>query len=175
MENREYSQVNAEELNDDVAADSLFQKRRCCFCFSWRSSRSSTPAVGLNWWQRVRSLEINPNPENSFWTRGISALKKIREWSEIVAGPRWKTFIRRFSRTGRRRNNNNNNNFCCNYQYDPLSYALNFDEGAGQNVNFGDGEEDYYGLRNFSVRYATVNPASAKASTDLCRDGPNFV
>ncbi|XP_027124971.1 uncharacterized protein [Coffea arabica] len=173
MESREYSQVNAVEANDDAAADSLFQKRRCCFCFSWRSNRSSTPAVGLNWWQRARSLEINPSPENSFWARGISALKKIREWSEIAAGPRWKTFIRRFSRTGRRRNNNNN--FGCNYQYDPLSYSLNFDEGTGQNGDFDDGEEDYYGLRNFSVRYATVNPASAKASMDLDKDGPNFV
>ncbi|KVH98091.1 hypothetical protein Ccrd_023690 [Cynara cardunculus var. scolymus] len=32
------------------------------------------------------------------WSRGIDALKKIQEWSEIVAGPRWKTFIWRFNR-----------------------------------------------------------------------------
>ncbi|KAL3512902.1 hypothetical protein ACH5RR_025619 [Cinchona calisaya] len=165
MERCEYSQVNA-ELNDDVPADSLFQKRRCCFCFTWTSnSNRSTPAVGLNWWQRVRSVEITR--DNSLWARGINGLKKLREWSEIVAGPRWKTFIRRFNRTGRR------NNSSSNYQYDPLSYALNFDEGPGQNENFGEDED--HGLRNFSVRYASVPASSAKASMDFGKDGPNFV
>ncbi|KAI5683487.1 hypothetical protein M9H77_04715 [Catharanthus roseus] len=157
MEGREYTQVNAEP-NDD-STETLFQKRRCCFCFSW-SSGDGTPAVGLNWWQRIRTVEFQ---DNSFVTRGINAFKKLREWSEIVACPRWKTFIRRFNRSNKRNTN---------YRYDPLSYSLNFDEGPGQNGEFT--ESDDYGLRNFSVRYASI-PASAKASMDLGKDGPSFV
>ena len=74
---------------------------------------------------------------------------KLREWSEIIAGPRWKTFIRRFNR--------NRSGSCrhAKYQYDPLSYALNFDEGGGQNRNFEDEEDG--GFRNFSTRYAAVS------------------
>lgn len=82
-----------------------------------------------------------------------------------MAGPRWKTFIRRFNRTGRRNNSPN-------YHYDPLSYALNFDEGPGQSGHFAEDED--YAVRNFSVRYASVS-ASAKASMDFGKDGPNFV
>lgn len=162
MEGGEYGQVNAEPIDD--VTESLFQKRRCCFCFTWTSTSNSgrTPAAaGLNWWQRIRPAgELQ---ENSLLSRGVNAFKKLREWSEIVAGPRWKTFIRRFNRTNKRNSN---------YQYDPLSYSLNFDEGPGQNGNFT--ENDEYGLRNFSVRYASI-PASAKASMDLGRDGPSFV
>lgn len=161
MESRDYSQVTGEEPNDD-ASETLFQKRRCCFCFSWSSSTRSSTA-GLNWWQRVRSGEVTC--DNSLWARGTSTFNKLRELSEIVAGPRWKTFIRRFNRSGRRKNPN--------YRYDPLSYALNFDDGPGQNGNL-DEEEDSCRLSNFSMRYAGV-PASAKASMDWGKDGPNFV
>jgi len=89
---------------------------------------------------------------------------KLREWSEIVAGPKWKTFIRRFNRSksGGRQSK---------YQYDPLSYALNFDEGPGKNGN--SEEDDEFRFRNFSARYATV-PVSANSSMDLGKDGPNF-
>ncbi|GAB4836629.1 hypothetical protein Ancab_001542 [Ancistrocladus abbreviatus] len=94
--------------------------------------------------------------EDRWWVR---SWKKMREWSEIVAGPRWKTFIRRF-RKNRRQGN---------FGYDPLSYAMNFDEG--QTGNYWD--EDY-GFRDFSSRYAAI-PASAKSSMDLGKDGPSFL
>ncbi|KAF2314700.1 hypothetical protein GH714_030087 [Hevea brasiliensis] len=42
------------------------------------------------------------------------------------------------------------------FQYDPLSYALNFDEGPGQSSNF-DEEDDYGGFHDFSSRYASVS------------------
>ncbi|CAI9112600.1 OLC1v1013068C1 [Oldenlandia corymbosa var. corymbosa] len=165
---RAYSQVSVESPNDGgggaggVVSETSFQKRRCCFCFDWGSTRS--PTRGPNWWQRVRSGELGR--DKSLWSRGINAFKKIREWSEIVAGPRWKTFIRRFNRGGSRKNNSSN----C--RYDPLSYALNFDEGPGQNEDFD--RDDDHRLRNFSVRYASI-PAAGKGSAADSTDGPNFV
>lgn len=88
---------------------------------------------------------------------------KVREWSEIVAGPKWKTFIRRF-------NKNRNASLYVkqgSFNYDPLSYALNFDDGN-------DGEEDFnYGYGGFSARFASV-PPSAKSSMDLGKDAPTF-
>ncbi|PHT88159.1 hypothetical protein T459_10265 [Capsicum annuum] len=132
-------------MPSDDASEKLFQKRRCCSFFP------SSGGVSLKWWRKK---------EGSVWAKGINALKKLREWSEIVAGPRWKTFIRRFNR--------NKNGTQGKFQYDPLSYALNFDEGNN-------GEEDNeYGLRDFSTRYASI-PASARGSVDLGKDGSNFV
>lgn len=60
--------------------------------------------------------------EGRWWTAAMRA----REWTEVVAGPRWKTFVRRFLRKKGRQGK---------FQYDPLSYALNFDDGHGQNGN----------------------------------------
>ncbi|XP_061338672.1 uncharacterized protein LOC133285456 [Gastrolobium bilobum] len=109
----------------------------CCFGPRRRSA----------WWERVRSTswsqtQSRPSGER-WWSRGLRALKKLREWSEIVAGPKWKTFIRRFNR-------NRATKRMANYQYDPFSYALNFDQGQN---------EDPYddGFRNFSTRYAAAN------------------
>lgn len=160
-EGREFSPRDT-EANED-AVEMLFSKRRCCFCIPYRSSSSSTTTLGLNWWQRVR---VSESQDGSLWDRGINAFKKLREWSEIVAGPRWKTFIRRFNRTksGGRQS--------AKFQYDPLSYSLNFDEGPGNNGN--SDEEDDFRFRNFSSRYATASVPN-KGSIDLGKDGPNFV
>lgn len=151
MGRREFSPIIDVESNED-ASEMLFAKRRCCFCIPY-SDRSS-PAVGLV----------------GLWTRGINSLKKLREWSEIVAGPKWKTFIRRFNRNKSGLGGGGNNK-SSKFQYDPLSYALNFDEGPGQSGNLE--EADDYLFRNFSSRYATV-PAMAKGSMDLGKDGPSF-
>ncbi|KAK1427614.1 hypothetical protein QVD17_16304 [Tagetes erecta] len=141
-------------------SDFIFVQRRCCFCIPYR-------------WQKVPSSSPDHNPEQTLWSRGIDALKKIREWSEIVAGPRWKTFIRRFNRN----KSFNRHSQSSKFQYDPLGYALNFDEGALEN---GDSElENDYMIRNFSSRYASraTVPIGSKTEIDLGKDdiGPNFV
>ncbi|KAD4889000.1 hypothetical protein R6Q59_034104 [Mikania micrantha] len=138
----------------------LFPYRNCCLCIPYR-------------WRKVPSSEDEEEQSaGSLWSRGIAALKKIREWSEIVAGPRWKTFIRRFNRSkslGRQTSK---------FQYDPLSYALNFDQGPLQN---GDPEsENEYMIRNFSSRYVlqpAAIPVTGKTSTDARTDefDPSFV
>ncbi|GFP95459.1 hypothetical protein PHJA_001690200 [Phtheirospermum japonicum] len=155
----------------DEPSETLFHsRRRRCFsftCFDRNASPSpSDGAGGLTWWQKIRAAEIYGGGDpNSLWARGVGALKKIREWSEIVAGPRWKTFIRRFNR-----NRAGSGGRHANFQYDPLSYAMNFDDGPGPNGHLDEEGEDgyYYGPRNFSSRYA-------KGSMDLSKDGPTFV
>ncbi|KAL4584953.1 hypothetical protein LXL04_009566 [Taraxacum kok-saghyz] len=133
----------------------------CCLCIPYR-------------WRKVPSSEEDEeyNSNRTLWSRGVAALKKIREWSEIVAGPKWKTFIRRFNHS------KSSGKQSSKFQYDPLSYALNFDQGPLQN---GDPEtENEYMIRNFSSRYAmppSTIPIIGKTPMDVCKDeiGPNFV
>ncbi|KAL1541518.1 hypothetical protein AAHA92_25729 [Salvia divinorum] len=145
----------------DDSSESLF-RRHGCFSFPcFDRQQSSSPTAGPTWWQRIRPGEIS-SIGNSFWSRGVGALMKIREWSELVAGPRWKTFIRRFNR-------NRSGGKHANFQYDPLSYAMNFDDGSGDFSPEGDDADGYYyASRNFSSRYAN-------GSMDLGNDGPTFV
>lgn len=50
-------------------------------------------------------------------------LRKMKEASEVIAGPKWKTFIRKISGYGKKQQKNR-------FQYDEHSYALNFSSGA---------------------------------------------
>ncbi|TKY63250.1 hypothetical protein E2542_SST13119 [Spatholobus suberectus] len=141
------------DVGDDMQ-EMAFAKRGCCFCIPCFGSKT-TSSSGLGWWERMRT----PENKERWWAKGWS---KIREWSELVAGPKWKTFIRRF-----------NKNRAIGYtkqgsfQYDPRSYARNFDDGMGEKYDEGFAYD-------FSSRYASV-PASAKSSMDLGRDGPSFM
>lgn len=137
----------------------LSTNTRCTFCFPCFGSRRSS-TVGLSWWERVRSPSSS---ETHPITAGRRWFMKVREWSELVAGPRWKTFIRRFNR-----NRSGGFRHAGKYQYDPLSYALNFDEGPSQHGDFEDDAPD--GFRNFSVRYAAAPPPPKSVSTDLGQD-----
>ncbi|KAK9271766.1 hypothetical protein L1049_002129 [Liquidambar formosana] len=145
----------------DEMPDVVFAERGCCFWVPYLGSGRSSN-VGSVWWERIRTAE----KEERWWSRGWKALKKLREWSEIVAGPRWKTFIRRFNRN---RQSGGGGVKHGKFHYDPLSYALNFDEGMGQNGHL---DEDYV-KRDFSSRYTSI-PVSAKSSMDLGKDGPSF-
>ncbi|XP_018458195.1 uncharacterized protein LOC108829039 [Raphanus sativus] len=136
---------------------------RCCSssCFPSFRSRSSSA------WGRIRASDDNSNnhgiipDEPRWWKR---AALKIREWSEIAAGPRWKTFIRRFNRDPRRGRDWDAGE---KFQYDPLSYALNFDGDGGDD----DDEDEYVGFRSFSSRYASVPPVqSGKAHALTARN-----
>ncbi|KZV52122.1 hypothetical protein F511_07077 [Dorcoceras hygrometricum] len=155
MDDRDFSRQNVQPIND--ASEDLFHKRRrCCFflpCLhkSTGGNPSHSSTVRLAWWRNIRTAD--DDRRSSLWARGLNALRKIREWSEIVAGPRWKTFIRRFNRGNGRQ---------MDFRYDPLSYAMNFDEGNGH-FEDEDAEEGGFQSRNFSARYA-------KSSMDFDND-----
>ncbi|RZC08176.1 uncharacterized protein LOC114416467 [Glycine soja] len=169
------SQQNEIDLTCDgeERSNSLLANTRCSFCFPCCfGSRCHSVSVGFAWWERVRATsswsETSPHSEaqpatgsssGSWWSGGVRAFMKVREWSELAAGPRWKTFIRRFSRSrsGWARH------AAGKYQYDPLSYSLNFDEGHNGYFD-GDG---YDGLRNFSARYAAPPPFKPVSSDSI--------
>ncbi|KAJ8753567.1 hypothetical protein K2173_022808 [Erythroxylum novogranatense] len=169
IEDLETARREQDSIPQETTSNSLLTNTRCCFCFPCFGSRRSSSTVGLAWWERIRSLSssssspssrLRPEKRPWWWARGITALKRIREWSEIVAGPKWKTFIRRFNRSrgvGYTRHGK--------FQYDPLSYALNFDEGHGQNSVFGD-DDDYGGFRDFSSRYASISGSGRPLAMD---------
>ncbi|XP_073265978.1 uncharacterized protein [Populus alba] len=71
----------------------------------------------------------------------VRKLKKVKEASEIVAGPKWKTFIRKIGAYIKKRKQRNNQ-----AQYDAESYALNFDR-----------EEDGCVIPGFSSKVAAAS------------------
>ncbi|KAM7277844.1 hypothetical protein ACFE04_004978 [Oxalis oulophora] len=134
--------------NDDNF-DIAFSKKGCnCFWLP-SSSSSSSSCLKIEHW----------------WTRGW---RKLRERSEVTAGrPKWKTLIRRLKKKERNSTNRGGGNGNTNiYQYDPLSYSLNFDEGYFSLIHNDDDDEDTLS-RAFSSRYASVPPSSTKSSMDL--------
>lgn len=159
---------------DDDPMDIAFSKRGFCFRIPFGSSSGgpSSSSTVSPWWRRIGggAADSAKAYNEPWWRRGW---KKVREWSEKVAGPKWKTFIRRFRR------NWANNRYAGlgaragggQFHYDPQSYAMNFDEGHGDDLD--DGDSIQRG-RGFSSRYASI-PASSKGSMDLGRDGgPHF-
>lgn len=143
------------EDQSEMEADVAFARRGCCFWM--RCLGSEKPARGGSiWWERIGGAAER---EDGWWSRGVNSLKKIREWTEIHAGPKWKTFIRQFGRNRSGRHGK--------FNYDPLSYALNFDEGS----RWCGHPDDERGYVDFSSRYASLLPSAAKSSLDLGEDG----
>ncbi|XP_051204048.1 uncharacterized protein [Lolium perenne] len=157
----------------DAAFFSRSRHRCCCFSAPWQSSSTSSYArraagggAGTDgeWWHQVGDGGARAG-RRRWWRRGVDALMKVREWSELVAGPRWKTFIRSFRR-GHHRHAGAGGGRKLNY--DALNYALNFDEGA---CSPEDGGAEY---PDFSARFAAP-PGSVRTSMDLgARDAPSL-
>ncbi|XP_014499011.1 uncharacterized protein LOC106760094 [Vigna radiata var. radiata] len=77
-------------------------------------------------------------------------LRNIKEFTEVIAGPKWKTFIRKLSGYGKKQQKNR-------FQYDEHSYALNFNSGAQS--------EDDDMPPTFSARFTAPFP-SARRQTE---------
>lgn len=138
---------------DDIDMQRFSSHGGCCFWIPCFGSKPG-PSPSSVWWERIRAVDYNYKANDApWWTRGW---KRLREWSEITAGPKWKTFIRTF------RKNHQRFVICVRggcaggaqhrqqpkFYYDPLSYSLNFDEGAAT-------DEDL-ASRDFSSRFASV-------------------
>lgn len=70
----------------------------------------------------------------------MNKLDKLKKVSEVLAGPKWKNFIRKIGGYCKGKKQRTR------FQYDPHSYALNFDAGNGR-------EEDEL-LLGFQSRFA---------------------
>ncbi|XP_057793320.1 uncharacterized protein LOC131009938 [Salvia miltiorrhiza] len=137
------SNRRGDDSADDFVEAAFFRRRCCC---SWTLPCYGRPKTKN--WERISTSESERHDdggERSWWSDGVEAFKKVREWSELVAGPKWKTFIRRFNRVPPRSK-------LGKFQYDPCSYALNFDQGPGQNGQL----EDDGVFRDFPSRYAAI-------------------
>ncbi|KAJ0244670.1 hypothetical protein HA466_0192650 [Hirschfeldia incana] len=158
----------------DEMHEALFAKRGCCFLMPCLASSSRPSSRGRSvWWQRIRTGD-KLEPEERWWIRGW---RKMRQWSEVVAGPRWKTFIRRFGRNHCCCGGGSNGGGCVaaispnrseqgKFRYDPLSYSLNFDDGK-QTGRF----EDEFPYRYYSKRFTAPSlPVSTKCPIDFDSD-----
>lgn len=128
------------EMEDEVASSSWC----CCFGF---------PSFGggkkIN--QESRSLlqeEDNNNIDHGDYLHTeswfVNQLKQLKEFSELVAGPRWKNFIRKIGRYSKPKKYTKT----AQTMYSPNSYALNFDD-----TRLEDDEEDDYRF-SFSSRFS---------------------
>ena len=96
----------------------------------------------------------------------------MREWSEILAGPKWKTFIRRVGRSqccgggGCGDGGGGNRPDQVGFRYDSWSYSLNFDDGKETGRS-----EDEFPYRDYSMRFTSPSlPVSTKCSIDFDND-----
>ncbi|CAN7045757.1 unnamed protein product [Brassica rapa subsp. trilocularis] len=78
-------------------------------------------------WRRVGggdsgwSGNLQEERSESWWSRKLKVLKEI---SEKIAGPKWKNFIRSFSKKKKKVKRD------VDFTYDLENYSLNFDEGG---------------------------------------------
>ncbi|KAM7276333.1 hypothetical protein ACFE04_018199 [Oxalis oulophora] len=129
---------NLEEDYEEVSSSSSYGCGTCLtgLCF-WRQGNDNSITSG-------RYLLPN-NQQEENWA--LRKLKSVKEMSEIIAGPKWKNFIRSFSKKKKAS--------LQQFQYDPHSYALNFDDGINRDDDY-DNENDEQDSRvPFSARFPT--------------------
>ncbi|CAA7038680.1 unnamed protein product [Microthlaspi erraticum] len=165
------SPISEMDATDDMH-EALLAKRGCCFLMPCLASSQPSSRGGSLLWQRIKTVD-KLEPDERWWIRGW---RKMRRWSELVAGPKWKTFTRRFGRNhccggggsigyngGGCGSIPNHRTDCGKFRYDPLSYSLNFDDGK-QTGHF----DDEFPYRDYSMRFAAPSlPVSTKCSIDF--------
>ncbi|KAL2458003.1 hypothetical protein Adt_46113 [Abeliophyllum distichum] len=105
------------------------------FCGGWKQSRSQGESHHL-------LQERGVHKET--WL--VTKLKKLKEYSELVAGPKWKNIVRKVGKFCNPKKKSKNT--MTEFQYSPGSYILNFDCG-------GEDEEEDNLLHSFSSRFAS--------------------
>nr|XP_027070291.1 uncharacterized protein LOC113695404 [Coffea arabica] len=85
----------------------------CCCCFGfggWKRSNQESKYL----------LRENSGHEESWF---VDKLKNMKEYSEVVAGPKWKNLVRKIGKYVKPKKSTTQS------MYTPNSYALNFDDG----------------------------------------------
>ncbi|KAL2464425.1 uncharacterized protein Fot_52381 [Forsythia ovata] len=95
------------------------------FCFGWNRENQE---------EKSHLLQGDKEP----WL--VKELKKLKEFSEVVAGPKWKNFIRKIGKLCNAKKSKTQ------FQYSPESYALNF--------ACDDDDDDDDLVRSFPSRFA---------------------
>lgn len=133
-------------MEHDQDTDDYQQGGFGCGCFRlFYSKNQSSQGDRINFLQQT-----GDHPHKERWL--IKKLKELKEFSELVAGPKWKNFIRKFSKKPKN----------TRFQYDPQSYALNFNDGGCD-----DEEDDGFLARNFSTRFAPPFPDQQRRPATL--------
>ncbi|KAI4319086.1 hypothetical protein MLD38_032731 [Melastoma candidum] len=149
---KEFPVIVEEDYGDDARDRYSSFYGRCLSLPCFRRGRlvrspspSSMSSSSSSFWDRIGSSRY----DGRWWTPGLRVIKKIREWSELIAGPKWKTFIRRIRRKGGRPPSPGGGKL----NYDLVDYSLNFDEGLGEHGDINDADDEFRRLRSFSVGY----------------------
>ncbi|CAJ1975584.1 unnamed protein product [Sphenostylis stenocarpa] len=100
---------------------------------------------GLSWCRGYEEGKDQVEQRGDSWVS--CKLREMKEFTEVIAGPRWKTFIRKISGYGRKQQKNR-------FQYDEHSYALNFNSGAQS--------EDDDMPPSFSARFSAPFPSTRR-------------
>ncbi|XP_050219283.1 uncharacterized protein LOC126669772 [Mercurialis annua] len=147
MSNQEESEETHNGEDQDFEESSAAFNPYCCGCFK-----------GLVFWKRNADgsdrLLLPPKQEEKRECYLREKAKKVKEFSEILAGPRWKNFIRRFSVHGINGNSNKKRR-SQKFQYDPQSYAMNFDDGVDRETDSA--------YPDFSARFTVAPVGSFKS------------
>ncbi|KAL2534840.1 hypothetical protein Adt_08191 [Abeliophyllum distichum] len=105
---REHEGGDDDDVNDVVYEEAGSVGGCACFrlfCFGWNRENEE---------EKSHMLQGEKEP----WL--VKELKKLKEFSEVVAGPKWKNFIRKIGKLCNEKKSKTQ------FQYSPESYALNF-------------------------------------------------
>lgn len=133
-----YSAIREHEREGNIRHDSEEEVASssgwscCCFGFGgWKRS---------NHQESKHLLRENSGNEQYKESWLVDKLKEAKEFSEVVAGPKWKNFVRKMGKYFKPKKSSTQS------MYTPDSYALNFDDGAEEE------EDDLF--VNFSSRFS---------------------
>ena len=149
---RSISSVEAENCGADMDEETSSLSSGCgwfqgLFCFRWCQKNNNINGLLC----KYNSLERRKQEEEVVvmvvdkenWL--VKQAKKVKDVSELLAGPKWKNFIRSI--------NKKRKTSSMQFQYDPRSYALNFDDGVP--VYY---EPQANQVQFFSTRYSAADP-----------------
>ncbi|KAM7263949.1 hypothetical protein ACFE04_001632 [Oxalis oulophora] len=97
--------------------------------YSPSSSSSFCSCFNFCWPKTRKYSNLTAPPDQSQVTPDswfVEKVKKVKETAEAIAGPEFKTFVRKVGGYINKHKQRNNNS---RVQYDAYSYALNFDSG----------------------------------------------